>query len=139
MHVIAKRSFLFVNHGAPKRQKHTLAASPAPQEVPDWVRELPAYKAALEKNELREVEFVNPGTADVDRAVSFLESRGYKIITPDAGENGDPEKIDERHVAFLKSAGYKAETVEEAEKLIKKMSKKERAGFFEDFCTEAHK
>jgi hypothetical protein len=82
MHAISKRTLLFIDYTKSPQSKHTLKADPAPQEVPDWVRELDQYKDALKAGELKEVEFLAPGAGDEDRAAAFLRSRGYEVNGP---------------------------------------------------------
>ena len=78
MHVISKRSLLFVNFaetkaGAAKaRQKFTLAASPSLQEVPDWVLGLESYKRALKAKVLKQVQYV-PEEPDEEESEAVKE------------------------------------------------------------------
>jgi hypothetical protein len=62
MHVIAKRSFLFLERPTPINpdqpvmpagRRHQLTATPAPQEIPAWLENDAAFKNAVEVGEIQ--------------------------------------------------------------------------------------
>lgn len=59
MQVICNRSHLFIEPAAPKKpaRKVNIPASPSPQNAPDWLRDLPAFKRAVRAKVIREVFF----------------------------------------------------------------------------------
>jgi hypothetical protein len=70
MHVIAKRSFLFLERPAPidpdkpvppAGRRHTLSATPSPQEVPDWLIDDGAFKNCVAAGEIQLLSMVTRG------------------------------------------------------------------------------
>jgi hypothetical protein len=114
MHAISKRTFLFVDFAAAVRRKFTLKASPAPQDVPDWVRELDSYKFALKAKEIREVQFITQAVdAEEDAEEQITESAEF--------------------VKFLQTRNYDVKVLADADKLVKSLKPKERKALYAEF------
>ena len=67
MQVIAKRTLMFVEHGVKNPKKVVVTANPGPQDIPDWVGDLVAFKHAVKSGAIVRVQIVEEVEAPARR------------------------------------------------------------------------
>jgi hypothetical protein len=123
MHVIAKRSILFIHEedarsGSSKRPRsHEVKLSAEIQDVPDWVGEQEAFKVATQGKE--------PAIIVVGVKAPAID------VTLDQQEIRQPE-ITDHHVKFLNARGYPIKSLKEAVGFVANLNDRAREGFLAD-------